>query len=214
MNSSDFDYMRKALEVLMETTIIDKYQSIRTDVGRQINIIIETIDQYYNMVDEKLLRKVLIIYIFYEKGKDCYSKIEKHIKNDKIKELFFNILLDYSEYLGNDIDFGKDKNAYTDFVEYSLKKYKYSESLKYLSGNIIQLQVLNSLKNNVVKYAEKVGKPIIFKNSDKFKDASEIIKELIKYEKDIGKNSFFYTKNFGIFIIILYINTKLIRMKK
>ena len=64
MNSSDFDYMRKALEVLMETTIIDKYKSIRSDVGSQINIIIETIDQYYNMVDEKLLRKVLIIYIF------------------------------------------------------------------------------------------------------------------------------------------------------
>ena len=201
MNSSDFDYMRKALEVLMETTIIDKYKSIRSDVGSQINIIIETIDQYYNMVDEKLLRKVLIIYIFYEKGKDCYSKIEKHIKNDKIKELFFNILLDYSEYLGNDIDFGKDKNAYTDFVEHSLKKYKYFESLKYLSGNIIQLQVLNSLKNNVVKYAEKVSKPIIFKNLDKFKDEYEIIKELIKYEKDIGKNSFFYTKNFGIIII-------------
>ena len=64
MNSSDFDYMRKALEVLMETTIIDKYKSIRSDVGSQINIIIETIDQYYNMVYEKLLRKVLIIYIF------------------------------------------------------------------------------------------------------------------------------------------------------
>ena len=64
MNSSDFDYMRKALEVLMETKIIDKYKSIRSDVGRQINIIIETIDQYYNMVYEKLLRKVLIIYIF------------------------------------------------------------------------------------------------------------------------------------------------------
>ena len=70
MNSSDFDYMRKALEVLMETTIIDKYKSIRSDVGSQINIIIETIDQYYNMVDEKLLRKVLIIYIFYEKDKN------------------------------------------------------------------------------------------------------------------------------------------------
>ena len=65
-----------------------------------------------------------------------------------------------------------------------------------------------------MKYAEKVSKPIIFKNLDKFKDEYEIIKELIKYEKDIGKNSFFYTKNFGIFIIILYINTKLIRMKK
>ena len=51
MNSSDFDYMRKALEVLMETTIIDKYKSIRSDVGRQINIIIETIDQYYNILD-------------------------------------------------------------------------------------------------------------------------------------------------------------------
>ena len=64
MNSSDFDYMRKALEVLMETTIIDKYKSIRSDVGSQINIIIETIDQYYNMVYEKLLRKVLVIYVF------------------------------------------------------------------------------------------------------------------------------------------------------
>ena len=213
MNSSDFDYMRKALEVLMETTIIDKYKSIRSDVGRQINIIIETIDQYYNMVDEKLLRKVLIIYIFYEKGKNCYSKIEKHIKNDKIKELFFNILLDYSEYLGNDIDFGKDKNAYTDFVEHSLKKNKYLESLKYLSGNIIQLQVLNSLKNNVVKYAEKVGKPIIFKNLDKFKDAYEIIKELIKYEKDIGKKFIFLYKEFWN-NYYKYINTKLIRMEK
>jgi hypothetical protein len=130
MNSSDFDYMRKVLEVLMETTIIDKTENIRSDVGRQINIIINTIDQYYNKIDEKLLRKVLIIYIFYEKGKNCYSKIEKHIKNDKIKELLSNILLDYSEYLGNDIDFGKDKNAYTDFVGYSLKKYKYLESLK------------------------------------------------------------------------------------
>ncbi len=146
MNSSDFDYIRKILEVLMEKTIIDKYKSIKSDVGSQINIIIETIDQYYSKVYEKLLRKVLIIYIFYEKGKNCYSKIEKHIKNDKIKEFLFNISLDHSEYTGNDIDFGKDKNAYTDFVEHSLKKYKYLESLKNLSGNIIQLQVLNSLK--------------------------------------------------------------------
>ena len=146
MNSSDFDYIRKILEVLMEKTIIDKYKSIKSDVGSQINIIIETIDQYYSKVYEKLLRKVLIIYIFYEKGKNCYSKIEKHINNDKIKEFLFNISLDHSEYPGNDIDFGKDKNAYTDFVEHSLKKYKYLESLKNLSGNIIQLQVLNSLK--------------------------------------------------------------------
>ena len=74
MNSSDFDYMRKALEVLMETKIIDKYKSIRSDVGRQINIIIETIDQYYSKVYEKLLRKVLIIYIFYKKGKKLIAK--------------------------------------------------------------------------------------------------------------------------------------------
>ena len=143
MNYSDFDYMRNVLEVLMEKTIISKYKSIRSDVGERINIIIETIVQFYKMVDEKSPRKVLIINIFYEKVKDSYSEIEKLIQNDKIKEFFFNILLDYSEYLGNDIDFGKDKNAYTDFVEHSLKKYKYLESLKYLSGNIIQLQVLN-----------------------------------------------------------------------
>ena len=47
-----------------------------------------------------------------------------------------------------------------------------------------------------MKYAEKVSKPIIFKNLDKFKDAYEIIKELIKYEKDIGKKFIFLYKEF------------------
>ena len=71
------------------------------------------------------------------------------------KNLLFDILIDHNDYFGQDIKF-EEKYIQKEFVEYSIKKGKYTRTFNYLKHKIIQLNLLKeyadeifNLKNDV-----------------------------------------------------------------
>ena len=123
-------------------------------------------------------------------------------KNKNKKELMFNVLLDYSDIFSEYIHF-KDSYTYKKFMEYSLQNGKYLKSLKYRSGDIIQLKFLYENREKIILNDENIITFIQDKSNNKkknklngYSNAYELVLNLINYQKIKKKKFVFFTKTF------------------
>ena len=189
-NNDDSDYMKKTLEALNEKEIIKKYKYLKNDCSGKIQIIRANLyGDYVKEISEDCLRKLVILLFCYEKSNNNNNLDEvlnKLIENNLLKDLIFDILLDYRKEFGKDILF-EDRNVYKEFVAYSIKKGQYLKSLDYLSNDIFQLKILNEQKENIFKSEINVT----YDKLNVYDEAFKIVQDLIHYEKEKKKFIFF-----------------------
>jgi len=111
----------------------------------------------------------------------------------KYQKILFNILLYCDKYLGPDIKF-ENQDIYKEFVSYSISEGKYLRTLNYLNHNIIQL---NLLKEHIDKIFESENKIRYEKlEGDSYKDAQQLVEDLIKYQNGKGTKFITFPKTF------------------
>jgi len=125
-------------------------------------------------------------------------------KDDK---LIFNILIDYSNIFGADISFKlKDGQVYKNFVEYTIGRGEYLKSLDYRKNDIIQLKLINENKQKIFSFNDITK--ILFEKLNEYDGAYELIKDIIKYEKDNSKKLIYFPKTFWENYFIHYTNSE------
>ena len=189
-NNYDYEYLKKTLDAFNEKEIVKKYNYIKEEFSSHIQLISEII--FYDNIDKigsDCLKKLMIILLFYEKLKDNIEDVvKKSLEKPKLKDFIFDIMLDYSELFGEDIKFvNVGINVYKEFVDYSISKGLYSKSLKYLSNNITQLNLLFSNIDKIFNTRQK----IVYEKLNDYKGADKIIKDLIEYQEK-KKSQFIY----------------------
>ena len=191
----DSYYLEKTIEALNEDTIIEKFDKIKDSKNQNIKIINEIIfvcKDNKKKKNENYLRKLTLILLFNEKSNNKMDEVfGKICEIKKCKNILFSVLLDFNEYFGQDIKF-ENKDIYKEFVIYSINKEKYISTLNYLSHNIIQLNLLKEHIDKICKYN------IIYKKLDKdsYKDAYQLVQDLINYQKEKGRKFISFPKTF------------------
>ena len=198
----EFEYVKKTLEALNENKIIEKYKHLEKASESNLQIINETIQTNKN-ISTDCLRKLAIILLCYEKNRNKCDDVLKKFEKKSLKDLIFNVFLDYSKTFGNDIQF-ENKNVYKEFVDYSIKNGKYLESLDYLYGDRIQLEILNEKKEDIFK----TGTIVNFFKLDSYDDAYNVIQDLIEYEKEKNKKFILFKKDFWENYYLYYENNQ------
>ena len=203
--SDDLTYLIKTLEALNEDKVISNYKDFKGTSDGKIQIIKEAI-----FGDEQLSsncrRKLVIILLCNEKiNGSCDQIFEKLIK--KGDKLIFNILIDYSNIFGADISFKlKDGQVYKKFVEYAMERSEYLKSLDYRKNDIIQLKIINENKEKIFSLND-INKIELVKLNE-YDGAYELIKDIIKYEKDNSKKLIYFPKTFWENYFIHYTNSE------
>ena len=194
-NNYDYEYLKKTLDAFNEKEIINKYNYIKEEFSSHIQLINEIIfHDNIDKIDLDCLKKLMIILLFYEKLKSNIEEIiQKSLEKKKLKNLIFDILLEYSELFGEDIKFVNISiNIYKEFVAYSITKGRYTQSLKYLNNNIIQLKLLYSNIDEIFDTEQK----IIYEKLNDYKEADKIINDLIEYQENKKRQFIFFPKIF------------------
>ena len=184
-NNKNVKYAKIALESLKEKTIISKYKIIKAALDKKNDIIEKVIKNYSQTLKEDCLRKLLIIFLFCDKenNKDFDCVLEKFINHQKLKEILFNILIDYYKEFECILDLNKNINSYINFINYSLKEknpLKALKALNYFKYNLIQLQIPKKIMTDL--YNIFVKKSIINTKLNEFDELYEILKGFINYQ--------------------------------
>ena len=123
----------------------------------------------------------------------------------KDEKFLCKILIDYSNIFGADISFKlKDGQVYKNFVEYALESGEYLKSLDYRKNDIIQLKLINENKEKIFNLNDITK--ILFEKLNDYDGVYELIKDIIKYEKDKGKKLIYFQKSFWENYFIYYVN--------
>ena len=193
----DMEYLVKTIEALNEDTIIEKFSKLNISSGGKIQVINEIIfDRPDNLkhISDNCKRKLIILLIFNEKESYKKDSVFRKIYDLNIyKNILFDILLYCDKYLGPDIKF-ENQETYKELVLYSIKEGKYLRTLNYLSHDIIQL---NLLKDNIDKIFES-KKNVSFEklNENSYKDAYQLVEDIIKYQNNKGRKFISFPKTF------------------
>ena len=109
------------------------------------------------------------------------------------KNLLFDILIDHNEYFGQDIKF-EEKYIQKEFVEYSIKKGKYTRTFNYLKHKIIQLNLLKEYADEIFNLKNDVQFEKL--EDDSYKDAQQVVQDLIQFQKVKGRKFISFPKTF------------------
>ena len=189
-------YLEKTIEALNEDTIIEKFGKIKDCSSQNIQIINETIfDRKEGMreISRNCIRKLILLLLFNEKSDKRDKLFGKIYSIQSYQKLLFDILLDHNEYFGEDIKF-ENQDIYKKFVLESINEGKYLRTLNYLSHKIIQLNLLKEYINNIFKSENNIQFEKL--DSDSYKDAYQIVQDLINYQKEKGKKFISFPKTF------------------
>ena len=201
----DSIFLVKTLEALNEDKVIKNYQDFKDKSGGKIQLIKEAIQK--DELSINCQSKLIIILLCNGKNENNSDLVfEDLIKiNDSKKKLVFDVLLNHSKAFGQDISFTvKDGKIYKEFVEYAIENDKYLKTTDYRKNDIIQLKILNEIRNKIINSDIK----ITFNKFNDYINAYEIVQDLIKYENKKRKKFVFFPKSFWENFTNYYINTE------
>ncbi len=188
-----YDYLIKTLEALNENAIKEKYNTIKEACKGKITLIENTLyNENRKGISSDCLRKLTLLLLFYQQNSNrCDLVFKKFLEKVDLKELIFNILLDYGENFGNSIKF-ENEQCYKEFVDYSLQKGKYVQSLKYRSNDVMQLNILYEKREEIFNsYKVTFNKLNVYSDN-----AFNVIQKIIDYQNEKKRKFVFFEKSF------------------
>ena len=188
----DKNYLSKIFDAIEENTLIKKFEILINNWKGNIQIIEDILNRNTN-IEKSSVKKLALILLCYGKYNNTCNKVFKNLiqKNVDLKLIIFDILLGYSKIFENDI-FIENHETYKEFVIFSIEKGKYSEVLDYQTDFNSKLIMLYEQKEKIFES----GINIVIKTSQYCSEYFEIIKNLINYEKKVGKIFITFNKQF------------------